>query len=515
MGVAKAGLESASRYLALHLGKQGIRSNLVSAGPLRTMAAKSIPGFEQFEDAWVERAPLGWDLDRPGAGRARPSARCCPTGSRRPPARSSTSTAATTPSAPELARRGTGRRDDGARRWRTTRSSCCLLRRAGAPRRRDAVPAERDPRARRAAGAAGRGRRALPALRRRVADQPAVPRPAGRDPADFAAHGIDLPIYWGNRNWHPMLADTVAQMRDDGVRRALGVRRPARTAATRRAGSTWRTSPRRGRRSAPGAPGDRQAAPLPRPSRASSSRTPTRSARRWPRSTRRAGRPPGWSSPRTRSRSRWPPPPARTAAGTTAQLRETAAAGGRRGRARPAAGTWSGRAAPARRRCRGWSRTSTTTWRRWPRRASPQVVVSPIGFVSDHLEVVWDLDNEAAATARQLGPRATRGPPRPGTDSAVRGDGARAGRRSGCDARRRGVATPARYAADPGTSAPADCCPAAAPRRREGDIMTRAQADRALADRHGRRAGARGRAGARARPSSSTGCARPASRSWC
>ncbi len=62
MGVAKAGLESASRYLALHLGKQGIRSNLVSAGPLRTMAAKSIPGFEQFEDAWAARAPMGWDL---------------------------------------------------------------------------------------------------------------------------------------------------------------------------------------------------------------------------------------------------------------------------------------------------------------------------------------------------------------------------------------------------------------------------------------------------------------------
>ena len=63
MGVAKAGLESASRYLALHLGPQGIRSNLVSAGPLRTMAAKSIPGFEKFEEAWVERSPLGWDLD--------------------------------------------------------------------------------------------------------------------------------------------------------------------------------------------------------------------------------------------------------------------------------------------------------------------------------------------------------------------------------------------------------------------------------------------------------------------
>ena len=71
MGVAKAGLESASRYLALHLGKQGIRSNLVSAGPLRTMAAKSIPGFDQFEDAWAARAPLGWDLhDTSAAGKA-------------------------------------------------------------------------------------------------------------------------------------------------------------------------------------------------------------------------------------------------------------------------------------------------------------------------------------------------------------------------------------------------------------------------------------------------------------
>jgi enoyl ACP reductase len=71
MGVAKAGLESASRYLALHLGPKGIRSNLVSAGPLRTMAAKSIPGFEQFEESWTQRAPLGWDLsDQEPAARA-------------------------------------------------------------------------------------------------------------------------------------------------------------------------------------------------------------------------------------------------------------------------------------------------------------------------------------------------------------------------------------------------------------------------------------------------------------
>lgn len=72
MGVAKAGLESASRYLALHLGPKGIRSNLVSAGPLRTMAAKSIPGFEQFENAWTERAPLGWELTN-----QEPAARAC------------------------------------------------------------------------------------------------------------------------------------------------------------------------------------------------------------------------------------------------------------------------------------------------------------------------------------------------------------------------------------------------------------------------------------------------------
>ena len=62
MGVAKAALESTSRYLARDLGPDGIRVNLVAAGPLRTMAAKSIPGFEQFESVWADRAPLGWDL---------------------------------------------------------------------------------------------------------------------------------------------------------------------------------------------------------------------------------------------------------------------------------------------------------------------------------------------------------------------------------------------------------------------------------------------------------------------
>lgn len=72
MGVAKAALESTARYLARDLGPRGIRVNLVAAGPIRTMAAKSIPGFEEFENVWRERAPLGWDLSDPV-----PAARAC------------------------------------------------------------------------------------------------------------------------------------------------------------------------------------------------------------------------------------------------------------------------------------------------------------------------------------------------------------------------------------------------------------------------------------------------------
>jgi enoyl ACP reductase len=65
MGVAKAAFESTNRYLARDMGPRGIRCNLVSAGPIRTTAAKSIPGFEQFEEAWGSRAPLGWDVRDP------------------------------------------------------------------------------------------------------------------------------------------------------------------------------------------------------------------------------------------------------------------------------------------------------------------------------------------------------------------------------------------------------------------------------------------------------------------
>ena len=72
MGVAKSALQSLSRYLARELGSQQIRCNLVAAGPIRTMAAKSIPGFKLFEDTWDSRAPLGWDVNN-----SEPVARAC------------------------------------------------------------------------------------------------------------------------------------------------------------------------------------------------------------------------------------------------------------------------------------------------------------------------------------------------------------------------------------------------------------------------------------------------------
>ncbi|MFD8732891.1 enoyl-ACP reductase FabI [Streptomyces sp. NPDC059611] len=65
MGPAKAALEATSRYLARDLGKDGLRCNLISAGPIGSMAAKSIPGFSELADVWNHRAPLAWDMSDP------------------------------------------------------------------------------------------------------------------------------------------------------------------------------------------------------------------------------------------------------------------------------------------------------------------------------------------------------------------------------------------------------------------------------------------------------------------
>lgn len=65
MGVAKAALESCSRYMARELGPAGVRVNLIAAGPIRTVAARAIPGFDFFENEWDKRAPIGWDVNDP------------------------------------------------------------------------------------------------------------------------------------------------------------------------------------------------------------------------------------------------------------------------------------------------------------------------------------------------------------------------------------------------------------------------------------------------------------------
>ncbi len=72
MGVAKAAFESTGRYLARDLGPKGVRVNLVAAGPLKTTAAKSIPGFDQLAGIWEARSPLGWDVSNP-----EPAAKAC------------------------------------------------------------------------------------------------------------------------------------------------------------------------------------------------------------------------------------------------------------------------------------------------------------------------------------------------------------------------------------------------------------------------------------------------------
>jgi meromycolic acid enoyl-[acyl-carrier-protein] reductase len=65
MGVAKSALQSVTRYLARDLGKHKVRVNAVSAGPLSTVAAKAIPGFDRFDQVWAERSPLVWDTSNP------------------------------------------------------------------------------------------------------------------------------------------------------------------------------------------------------------------------------------------------------------------------------------------------------------------------------------------------------------------------------------------------------------------------------------------------------------------
>ncbi len=248
MGVSKATLESVNRYVAKEVGPRGIRSNLVAAGPIKTLAAKAIAGDATGPGAEMNR------LNEAGRPRPRsagtsttrrlwrgPCVRCCPTGypGQRDP--SSTSTVVSTPRSASAADRTT----EGTFMTNTPGAyDALMLLSFGGPEGPDdvrpflenvtrgrGIPPERlDEVAQHYLHFGGVS--PINALNRAIID-------AVR--AEFDAHGIDLPIYFGNRNWHPMVEDTVARMRDDGIRNAW-CSRPPPGAATRDAGSTTRTS---------------------------------------------------------------------------------------------------------------------------------------------------------------------------------------------------------------------------------------------------------------------------------
>ncbi|MEO3743175.1 ferrochelatase [Plantactinospora sp. B5E13] len=218
--------------------------------------------------------------------------------------------------------------------------------------------------------------------------------------ADFAAHGLDLPVYWGNRNWHPMLADTVAQLRDDGIRSALGFvtsayagysscRQYLEDIAAARA-AVGPDAPRIDKLRQywdhpgfvePHADAVRTALATLDPARRITTRL-VFTAHSIPVSMAASAGPEG---------GRY-----------EAQLRETAALVA--AAAAPDLGydlVWQSRSGPPQ---VPWLEPDINDHlRNLVAEGVTSVVVSPIGFVSDHLEVVWDLDTEAADTAKQLG----------------------------------------------------------------------------------------------------------------
>ena len=258
---------------------------------------------------------------------------------------------------------------------------------------------ERHPRPRHPARAARGRRRALPPLRRRQPDQ----RPeqgADRRARDRARRGRHRPA--GLLGQPQLGALRRGHLAADGRRRRRARLRASRPRPTRRspaAGSTTRTSPGPGSRAVGRADRGEAAALLRRPGlRAGQRRRARRRDRRRCPTERPRHRPAGRhraQHPRRDGRRRR----AATAAPTRPSCWRPPSASWPRPR-RGARSTWCGRAAAGRRRCRGWSPTSTTTCGRWPTAGETAVVVFPVGFVSDHLEVIWDLDNEARRPPR-------------------------------------------------------------------------------------------------------------------
>ncbi len=206
----------------------------------------------------------------------------------------------------------------------------------------------------------------------------------------FERERIALPIYWGNRNWHPLLAETVRQMRDDGVRRALAF-------VTSAFGSysgcrQYIENIEQARAEVEGAPRIDKIPSVFGASQISGSHDRSASGRPW-RSCRRDA----WSSRRTPCRWRWR---------SRARMCGNWSRHARRSRARSAAAEWKlvyqSRSGPP---TQPWLEPDICDELRESR---SDTVIVPIGFLSDHMEVIYDLDVEARELADELGIRIAR-----------------------------------------------------------------------------------------------------------
>ena len=216
---------------------------------------------------------------------------------------------------------------------------------------------------------------------------------------DLAAAGVQLPVYWGNRNWAPYVEDTWAQMADDGIEHVYvfptsayasfsGCRqyhediaraRPCTVAARRRRSCRTTSTPR-----------------------ASCRPTPTRWPRPWPRCPRTRATAPAWSRRHTASRIRWPTSPDPTAGPTRPSCGPPPSGSSPRSPpVRPFDLVWQSRSGPP---SVPWLEPDVNDHlRALAEDGATAVVLFPVGFISDHLEVIWDLDNEARETAAELG----------------------------------------------------------------------------------------------------------------
>ena len=393
MTVAKSALESVNRFVAREAGQFGVRSNLVAAGPIRTLAMAAIVGGalgdrRRRADPAARRGlgsacPAGLEHEGPDTGR---QDRVCP-----------------------AVRLASG--DDGHRRLRRRRSehptacdgrtvelrrpSAPVVRRPGGPGAGHAVPRERHQGSRYPPGAPGFCRRALSALRRRVADQRHQP---GSDRADRGRAGgarlgtsrlLRQPQLGAVHRGHS------CAMRDNGIRRAAVF---STSAWGGYSGCTqYQEDIARGRSAAgleaPELVKLRQYFDHPAADRDVRRRHPRRGRARCPNSLRDGARLvfTAHSIP-LRAASRCGPDLYERQVGYTSAL--VAAAAG------TASTTRCGNRVPVRRRCRGLSPTSAITWRSLAKDGTEAVIVCPVGFVADHIEVVWDLDNELADAGR-------------------------------------------------------------------------------------------------------------------